>query len=35
LSINNKYDDVSDVLKDMELDALVAADTWLLGDISF
>ena len=33
-SICNKSDEISDVVKDMDLDALVIAKTWLTGNVS-
>ena len=33
-SICNKYDEVSDVVKDMDLDAIVITETWLTGNVS-
>ena len=33
-SICNKSDEISDVVKDMDLDALVITETWLTGNVS-
>ena len=33
-SICNKTDDISDVVKDMDLDVLVITETWLTGNVS-
>ena len=33
-SICNKSDEISDLIKDMDLDALVIRDTWLSGNVS-
>ena len=32
--IRNKSDEISDVVKDMDLDALVITETWLTGNVS-
>ena len=34
LSICNKSDEISDVVKDMDLDALVITEPWLTGNVS-
>jgi len=33
-SICNKADEISDVIKDMDLDVLVITETWLIGNVS-
>ena len=33
-SIWNKSDEISDIVKDMNLDALVITETWLTGNVS-
>jgi len=33
-SICNKFDEIADVVKDMDVDALVITETWLTGNVS-